>query len=87
MSKGIAGAVELAAGIGVQFIPGVGTAVGAALFHLGIANAGVANAIWDASKMAMMAGISTEAGAIAQALGSKSGLATTTRSPASLRQI
>lgn len=37
--------------------------------------------------MLLSSGITTEAGAIAQALGSKAGLATTTRSPASYRQI
>ncbi|MDE2099247.1 MAG: hypothetical protein KGL39_18480 [Patescibacteria group bacterium] len=65
MSKAIRGAVEIAAGIALESVPG-GQIFGAMLIN---------------------AGIATEAGAIAAAIGSQQGIGVTTRQAAGLRQI
>ncbi len=75
MSKAIQGAAELAGAIGMGALAAMDPALLANPFYL------------KAMEMLVLTGIATEAGAIAQAIGSKSGLGITTRTPAAFRQI
>lgn len=76
MSKAVVGAAEIAAGIAVEFVPGAGQVAGFLL----LSQAALSTSL-------VIAGVSTEAGALADALSQNRAMGITTRQPASYRQV